>query len=138
MNGVIAQKMRIGFHRTQIVDGDDMQVSASRFDNESQNIAANAPEAVDRHSHGHLKTPWGRRVGTRGWRLCCFALGAGRRLMKRGFDSTSRCAVNAASGAARRRKLGFDKIMLPKVPYRIDVMRYSRDPVFQLRALSDD
>jgi hypothetical protein len=39
--------MRIGFHRAEIVDRDDLNVGAARFHDGAENIAANAAKTVD-------------------------------------------------------------------------------------------
>ena len=80
MHAVIAQQMRIGFDRTQVVDRNHLDIGAARFDDRAQHVAPNAPEPVDRNfdSHGSLSRP--SDVGpsyraVRGdanaqWRLC--------------------------------------------------------------------
>jgi hypothetical protein len=52
--------MRVSFNRTQIIDRHNLKISAARLNDKAQDVAADASEAVDRHSHGHLKTPCNR------------------------------------------------------------------------------
>jgi hypothetical protein len=50
--------MRIGFHRTQIVDGDHLDIGAAGFDDGAQDIASDAAEAVDGDFDGHGEGPF--------------------------------------------------------------------------------
>jgi hypothetical protein len=54
VHAIETEQVRIGLDRGEIVDGDDLDVGALRFDDGAQNVAANTPEPVDRHLHGHV------------------------------------------------------------------------------------
>ena len=54
MHAVVAQQMRVGLDRAEVVDADDLDVLAARLDDGAQDIAADAAEAVDRDTNGHL------------------------------------------------------------------------------------
>src|SRR5690349_16755753 len=54
VNRIVAQQMRIGFHRRQVVHGDDFDVAAFRLDNGAQNIAPNPAKSIDDNTHGHF------------------------------------------------------------------------------------
>ena len=54
MHAVEAQQMGVGLDRAEIVDGDDLDVLASGFEDGAQNIASDASETVDRNSHRHV------------------------------------------------------------------------------------
>jgi hypothetical protein len=47
MHGIEPQQMRIGFDRSEIVDGDDLDVAAVCFGDCAQHVAADATESVD-------------------------------------------------------------------------------------------
>ena len=47
VHGIVAQQMGIGFDRSEIVDGDDLDVLAPGFGDRAQHVAADATEAVD-------------------------------------------------------------------------------------------
>ncbi len=47
MDRVIAQQMRIGFHRTQVVDRNHFDIRAIIFDDRAQDIAADTAKTVD-------------------------------------------------------------------------------------------
>src|SRR6202035_4579840 len=51
---IVAQQMRVGLHRRQIVDGDDFDIVAVGLDDGAQNIAADAVETVDGNADGHI------------------------------------------------------------------------------------
>src|SRR5882724_11039976 len=53
MYGVIAKKMCVRLHRSEIVQADDLDVVAARLDDGAQNIAADTAEAVDPNSKRH-------------------------------------------------------------------------------------
>ena len=53
MHAVIAQEMRIGFDRAQIVDRDDIDILAAGFDDGAQDIAADAAKSVDCDANRH-------------------------------------------------------------------------------------
>ena len=44
---VVAQQVRVGFDRAEVVDGDDFDVLAVGLDDGAQDIAADAAETVD-------------------------------------------------------------------------------------------
>ena len=47
VHAVVAQQMRVGLDRREIVDGDDFDVVAAGFDDGAQDIAADAAKPVD-------------------------------------------------------------------------------------------
>ncbi len=51
---VVAQQVRIGLDRRQIVYGDDFDIVAVGFDDGTQNIAADAAKPVDGNANRHL------------------------------------------------------------------------------------
>ena len=53
MDAVEAQEMGVGLDRTQIVDGDDLDVLAARLQNRAQDEPPNPAEAVDRYLGNH-------------------------------------------------------------------------------------
>ena len=53
VHAVEAQQMRIGFHRTEIVDADDLDVLALGLGNGAQDIAADAAEPIDGNTDSH-------------------------------------------------------------------------------------
>ena len=59
MHGIEAQEVRIGFDRSEIVDGKDFEILAPRFDRRTQNIAADAAEPVDGDANRHSESPYG-------------------------------------------------------------------------------
>ena len=54
MHRIEAQQMRVGFHRTEIVDRHDLDVAAPRFNDGAQHVAADATESVDGDSNRHI------------------------------------------------------------------------------------
>src|SRR5580693_7694977 len=50
---VVAQEVRVGLHRAQIVDGDDLDVLAARLQNSTQHQPPNPAEAIDRYLRNH-------------------------------------------------------------------------------------
>jgi len=54
MHRIVTQQMRIGFNRAEIIDGDNLYILASRFNNGSQHIAANATKSVNCYPYAHL------------------------------------------------------------------------------------
>jgi len=54
VDGIVAQQMGVGFHRTQIVEGDDLDIVAPAFQDGAQHQAADAPESVDRDTNWHI------------------------------------------------------------------------------------
>ena len=57
MHAVVAQQMRIGLDRAEIVDGDDVDVLAAGFMDGAQDVAADAAKSVDGNSDGHFSLP---------------------------------------------------------------------------------
>ena len=53
VDAVEAQEVRVGLHRTQIVDGDDLDVLAARLQNSAQHQPPNPAEAIDRYLGNH-------------------------------------------------------------------------------------
>ena len=53
VDAVVAQEVRVGLHRAQIVDGDDLDVLAARFQNSAQHQPPNPAEAIDRYLGNH-------------------------------------------------------------------------------------
>jgi hypothetical protein len=48
MCGIKLQEQRGGFGRCQIIDGDNLEIVARRFDQGPQHIAANPPKSIYR------------------------------------------------------------------------------------------
>src|SRR5690606_31121180 len=61
----VAQQMRVGFHRAQIVDRHDLDVGPARFDDRPKHVAPDPAEAVDSYldSHVILSNRWFRAQG---------------------------------------------------------------------------
>ena len=57
VHAVVAQEVRVGLDRTEIVDRDDLDVLAARFQNSAQHQPPNAAEAVDRYLGNHRMSP---------------------------------------------------------------------------------
>ena len=55
---VVAQQMRVGLDRAEIVDGDDLDVLAAGLDDGAQDVAADAAESVDGNPNGHVSLPF--------------------------------------------------------------------------------
>ena len=53
MYTVKSQKMRICFHRSQIVDRHNLDIGAPRFNDGPQNIAPDAPKSIDGNFDSH-------------------------------------------------------------------------------------
>ena len=53
MHGIESQQMGIGLDRTEIVDGDDLNVVAIRFGNCAQDIPADTSKSVDSDFNRH-------------------------------------------------------------------------------------
>ena len=53
VHAVVAQQMRVGLDRAEIVDGDDLDVLAAGFVDGAQDVAADAAKSVDGNSDGH-------------------------------------------------------------------------------------
>ncbi len=54
VHGIVAQQMRIGFDRSEIIDGDDLDVGAFGFGDGAHDIAADAAKAIDGDPNGHF------------------------------------------------------------------------------------
>ena len=61
VHAVIAEQMRVGLDRAEVVDGDDVDVLAAGFVDRAQDVAADAAKSVDGNSDGHFSLP-------RGWK----------------------------------------------------------------------
>src|SRR5690606_4436789 len=57
VNAIVAQKMGIGLDRTQVVDGDDFNILATRFKDGADYVASNAAKSVDGYFNGHELPP---------------------------------------------------------------------------------
>src|SRR4029077_16408319 len=53
LHGVETQQVRIGLDRREVVDGDDLDIPASGFDDRAQREAADATKAIDGDTNGH-------------------------------------------------------------------------------------
>ena len=62
MHAVETQQMGVGFHRAQIVDGDDLDIGAPGFDDGAHDIAPDAAKAIDCDADSHGMLLW-RQVG---------------------------------------------------------------------------
>src|SRR3984885_12539559 len=51
---IVAQQMRVGFHRREIVDRQNLEILAPGLNGGPQNVAADAAKAVDGYAYGHL------------------------------------------------------------------------------------
>ncbi len=54
---VVAQQMRIGFDRAQVVDRHDLDIIAPRFDDRAQHVPTDPAKAVDRYLDSHRFPP---------------------------------------------------------------------------------
>src|SRR5690606_38210721 len=54
VHAVVAQQVRVGLDRAEIVDGDDVDVLAAGFIDGAQDVAADATETVDGNSDSHV------------------------------------------------------------------------------------
>ena len=54
VDGVIANEMRIGLDRAEVVDGNDFDVGAAGLDDGAQHVAADAAKTVDGNFHSHF------------------------------------------------------------------------------------
>ena len=66
MDAVVAQEVRVGLHRAQIVNGDDLNVLAAGLHNSAQHKPPNPAEAVDRYLGNHLQSLLLRRAPPHG------------------------------------------------------------------------
>ncbi len=57
MHRIVAQKVRVGLDRGQIVNGDDFDVRPIGLDDGAQNIAADAAEPVNGNANRHVSLP---------------------------------------------------------------------------------
>ncbi len=53
VNGVVAQKMRVGLDRPKVVYYDHLDTGAAPLYDGAQHVAANSAESVDRHLDRH-------------------------------------------------------------------------------------
>ena len=53
VDGIVTQEMRVGFNRAKVVERDHLDVLAAQLHDGAQDIAADAPKAVDGDLHGH-------------------------------------------------------------------------------------
>ncbi len=60
---VVAQQVRVGFHRTEVVDADHLDILAARLGDGAQHVTADPAEPVDPDTNGHSGTPLARRPG---------------------------------------------------------------------------
>ena len=54
VHGIVAQQVRVGLDRGEIVDGDDFDILALGFDDGAQDIAADAAKSVDGNANRHI------------------------------------------------------------------------------------
>jgi hypothetical protein len=54
VHGIEPQQMGVGLDRTEIVDGDNLNVRAPRFGDRAKDIAADAAKSVDCDSNRHV------------------------------------------------------------------------------------
>jgi len=70
VHAVEAEQMRIGLHRSQVVDRHHFDICPAGFDDGAQHVAADAAKAIDCDTYGHLRAPLGfRRNGSCKWRF---------------------------------------------------------------------
>ena len=50
----VAQQVRVGLDRSEIVDGEDFDILAVRLDGGAQNVAADAAKSVDGNANRHF------------------------------------------------------------------------------------
>jgi len=71
VDAVIAQQVRVGFNRAEVVDGDDLDVGPAGFDDCAQYVAADAAKAIYGNFHSHCihsrlkERPSGYRIAGR-------------------------------------------------------------------------
>ena len=53
MHAVVAEQMRVGLDRAEIVDGDDFNVVALGLDGGAQDVSADPAETIDCNAYGH-------------------------------------------------------------------------------------
>src|SRR6185312_7647478 len=54
VHAVVAQKVRVGLDRAEIVDADDFDVLAAALGDGAQDVAADAAETVDGNAYSHV------------------------------------------------------------------------------------
>ena len=54
MHAVVAQQVRVGLDRAEIVDGDHVDVLAAGFEDRAHDVAADAAKSVDCNSDSHV------------------------------------------------------------------------------------
>ncbi len=57
MDGIVAQQMRIGLDRAEVVDRHDLNIIAPRFDDRAQHVPTDPAKAVDRYLDSHRFPP---------------------------------------------------------------------------------
>ena len=57
VHAVELQQMRVGFHRTEVIDGNHLDIGAAGFDDGTQDVAADAAKAIDGDFYGHGMGP---------------------------------------------------------------------------------
>src|SRR5205823_1754102 len=68
---IVAQQMRIGLDRREIVDGDDFGIVALGFDDRTQDIAADTAESINGNANGHSRSPYSYNARRSGVSLRC-------------------------------------------------------------------
>ncbi len=53
MHAVEAQQVRVGFDRSKVVDGNDLDIGAPAFDDCAQDVAADPAKSVNSYFDGH-------------------------------------------------------------------------------------
>jgi hypothetical protein len=107
--------MGVGFRRTDIVDGDHLDIRAAILGHGAKRIAADSPESVDCYSDCHEKSPGLRTVpyldGTLSDYPCLQQLIAGNRQKTQGVLRSDALSGKPRGGggrrARRRRKMQF-------------------------------
>ena len=56
VHGIVAEQVRVGLDRPEIVQPDDFDVAAAGFDDGAENVTPDAAEAVDANPEGHGPT----------------------------------------------------------------------------------
>ena len=51
MHGIEAQQVGVGLDRSEIIDGEDFDILASRLDSRAQNVAADAAKSIDGYAN---------------------------------------------------------------------------------------
>src|SRR5262249_14458929 len=71
VHAVVAQQMRVGLDRPEIVDADHLDILAARLGDRAQDIAADAAKSVDPDPDGHFSAPLAPAVPAAA--ICLFA-----------------------------------------------------------------